>query len=153
MKSRTVTKTSVFPAAKEVVFSRLKELKTLQYIATPFATFTPVNSAENLIWEKNRDFAFRFKLFSILPLGIHTIHVVEFDELSCEIYTNERNPYVPVWNHRINLKETGTGKTQYTDEVEIYAGWKTPFVYLWAKRFYAHRQRKWLKLLQYDTEQ
>lgn len=37
--------------------------------------------------------------------------------------------------------------TEYTDEVEIYAGWKTPIVYLWAKMFYGHRQKKWIKLL------
>lgn len=37
--------------------------------------------------------------------------------------------------------------TQYTDEVEINAGWKTIFVYMWANAFYAHRQRKWKRLL------
>lgn len=29
----------------------------------------------------------------------------------------------------------------------IHAGWKTVFVWLWAKMFYAHRQRKWIRLL------
>ena len=37
--------------------------------------------------------------------------------------------------------------TKYTDKVEILAGWKTPFIWLWANAFYAHRQRKWITLL------
>jgi len=150
MKKSIVTRTSVFPSPINVVFNRLKELNTLQYIAAPLATFTPLNGAENLVWRKDEDFKFRFKLFNILPFGIHTIHVVEFDEGSCGIYTHETNTHVPIWNHRILLKSTGAGETQYTDEVEIYAGWKTPLVYLWAKFFYAHRQKKWIKLLQHD---
>lgn len=54
---------------------------------------------------------------------------------------------MPTWNHRITLDEIDAAHTGCTDEVEIDAGWKTPFVYLWAKAFYAHRQKKWLKLL------
>ena len=34
-----------------------------------------------------------------------------------------------------------------TFEVEIGAGWKTAAIWLWVKAFYAHRQRKWIKLL------
>lgn len=59
--------------------------------------------------------------------------------------------YVPTWNHRILLKPLGEKESQYTDVVEIYAGWKTPFVCLWAKIFYSHRHKKWLKLLNNKT--
>lgn len=153
MKRRTVTKTSVFPASKEVIFHLLKELKTLQYVAAPFASFSPLNGSEDMVWQEKIDLAFRLRLFGFLPLGIHTIHVIEFDQASCEIYTNETNRHVPVWNHRITLQPAGAGKTQYTDEVEIYAGWKTPLIYLWAKCFYAHRQKKWASLLRHSAEQ
>ena len=148
MKRRTVIKTSIFPSSKDTVFRLLRELNTLQYVAAPLATFSPLSGAEDMVWEKNSDFSFHLKLFGVLSAGIHTIHVAEFDEVSYEIYTNESNRYVPVWNHRITLKELKPQETQYTDEVEIYAGWKTPFIYFWAKGFYTHRQRKWIKLLQ-----
>lgn len=36
-----VQKTSVFPASREIVFENLRKLETLQYIASPFATFEP----------------------------------------------------------------------------------------------------------------
>jgi hypothetical protein len=37
--------------------------------------------------------------------------------------------------------------TEYTDRVEIRAGWKTAFIWAWANAFYAHRQRRWVRLL------
>jgi hypothetical protein len=59
--------------------------------------------------------------------------VVQFSETAHEIYTNEVNTHVPIWNHRIYLKPIDKETTEYTDEVEIYAGWKTAFVYIWQK--------------------
>lgn len=146
MPNKILIKTSVLPASKKEVFSRLTELKTLQHIAAPYATFTPENQKNDLVWEENAIFSFRFKLFSLLSLGTHTIKVISFSE-NGDIYTCEQNSHVPTWNHRIILKQLNQSATQYTDEVEIGAGWKTPFVYLWAKAFYSHRQRKWLELL------
>lgn len=46
---RTVKKTSVFPAPREIVFAKLQELSTLQYIAAPYATFTPVDPDDPMI--------------------------------------------------------------------------------------------------------
>ena len=66
--------------------------------------------------------------------------------------TNEHNTYVPTWNHKINLKDNGNGTTEYSDEVEIGAGWKTIFVWCWANLFYRHRQKKWIKLLKGKTD-
>ena len=75
----------------------------------------------------------------------HTIRIERFDEN--EIQSRESNEHIQVWDHRITLKDLG-GQTEYTDEVDIRAGWRTFFVWLWAKAFYAHRQRKWIKLLE-----
>lgn len=145
--NKTLTRTTILPASKNEVFRRLKELKTLQHIAAPYATFTPENNNDDLVWEESSVCSFRFKLFGLFPLGVHTIEVISFSE-NGDIYTHEHNSHVPVWNHRIILKQLNQSATQYTDEVEIGAGWKTPFIYFWAKAFYSHRQRKWLKLLE-----
>jgi len=147
MKRKTIIKTSRFPASEKNVFNKLKSMQTLQYIASPYATFTPINGGGDLNWKEGETFSFHFKLFGVIPFGVHTIKVIDFDEKTYRIYTNESNTYVPIWNHSILLKPLGDDGSQYTDEVEIYAGWKTPFVYLWAKCFYAHRQKKWVKLL------
>lgn len=147
MKNRVLTKTTLLPAEKDVIFRRMKQLKTLQYIASPYATFIPVSGENDLIWEEGQTLSFHFKLFGVIPFGVHTIHVNRFCEETCEVDTSEYNPHVPVWNHHIYLTEAGGDGVQYTDEVELNAGWKTPFVYLWACAFYRHRQKKWLKLL------
>ncbi len=146
---KIIRKTSVFPASRETIFLLLQRLETLQYIAKPYATFENIDGGNNLIWEPGGAFAFRLKMFGIIPLGTHTIRVREF----CvdTIYTSEGNPFCPVWNHRIELLENRRNYTTYTDEVEIDAGWKTPFVCLWAKAFYGHRQKKWLKLLKKEV--
>ena len=58
-----VRKTSVFPAPREEVLSRLQRLETLQYIAAPYATFTPVSETTDFRWEAGASSEYRFKLF------------------------------------------------------------------------------------------
>lgn len=147
MKSKTVIKTSIFPASEKEVFDKLKSIQTLQYIAAPYATFTPVNASDDFTWKVGKTFSFHFKLFGVIPFGVHTINVIDFDEITTRIYTNESNTHVPIWNHTILLEPMDDNRLRYTDKVELYAGWKTPFVTLWAKCFYSHRQKKWLRLL------
>ena len=89
--------------------------------------------------------AYRFRLFGVIPFGTHTIHIVRFDPDG--ISSCEGNEHVPVWNHDIQLIEKDETYTQYTDRVEIHADWKTVFIWLWANAFYAHRQRKWIRLI------
>ncbi len=141
-----VRRTSAFPASKDVVFEKLKQLSTLQYIAAHYASFEPVDQRVSS-WAVGSTSSYRFRLFGIIPLGIHTIRIEQFDRDS--VRSREGNAHVPVWNHTIRLMEKGN-KTIYTDEVVIEAGWKTVFVWLWAKAFYAHRQKKWIKLLKGD---
>ena len=139
-----VRKTSIFPAERTEVFARLQRLETLQFIAAPYASFTPVEESADFKWREGSVSAYRFKLFGLIPFGTHAIRIERFD--ADVIQSREGNEHVPVWNHRITLKDVGAG-TEYTDEVEIRAGWKTFFVLLWAMAFYAHRQKKWIRLL------
>ncbi|MBO4896744.1 MAG: hypothetical protein J5590_00415 [Clostridia bacterium] len=147
---KTVKKTCILPDSKKHVFKRLLKLKTLQYIAYPYATFTPVDRTDNMSWEVGSTSRFKFRLFGIIPFGTHTIHVIRF-ELDDGIYTHEENEHVPIWNHEIILEELPVNRCRYTDKVDIDAGWKTIFIWMWANCFYAHRQRKWIKLLNHRT--
>lgn len=139
-----VQKTSVFPAGRDAVFQKLQKLETLQYIAWPFATFEPVDNAVPT-WTVGGTFSYRFRLFGVIPFGTHTIHIVRFDPES--IRSREANEHVPVWNHDIIMEPVDANHTEYTDRVEIRAGWKTAFIWVWANAFYAHRQRRWIRLL------
>ena len=143
-----VRKTSVFPAKRDVIFEKLQRLETLQAVAAPYASFTPVTENAEPVWRVGGVSSYRFKLFGIVPFGTHTIRIERFD--MDVIQSRERNEYVPVWDHKITLRDKGK-ETEYTDEVKIQAGWKTAFIWLWAEAFYAHRQRKWIRLLQAKT--
>ena len=145
-----VQRTSVFPAGRDAVFQKLRRLSTLQTIAAPYAAFEPVQDAATA-WEAGSTSAYRFRLFGCIPFGTHTIHIVRFDPDG--ISSREGNAHVPVWNHDIKLRPLDQNRTEYTDRVEIHAGWKTPFVWLWSEAFYAHRQRKWVELLRRGERQ
>lgn len=144
-----VQKTSVFPAGRDTVFQKLRQLSTLQAVTTPYAAFEPVEGAATA-WEVGSTSSYRFKLFGFIPFGTHTIHIVRFDPDG--VSSREGNEHVPVWNHDIMLRALEDGRTEYTDRVEIHAGWKTAIVWLWAEAFYAHRQRKWIMLLQQEKQ-
>ncbi|WP_329886546.1 hypothetical protein [Pseudoramibacter faecis] len=139
-----VNRTTILPASRAVVFEKLQQPETLQYIAKPFAAFEPVGESVQE-WTAGSTSAYRFRLFGVIPFCTHTIHIVRFDQDG--ISSREENERVPVWNHEIKLIKLDGSRTEYTDRVEIKAGWKTIFIWLWAKAFYAHRQRKWVKLL------
>lgn len=146
----TVRRSSVFPASADEIFRRLQRLDTLQYIAAPLATFSPTGETPpdgELRWEAGKTFAFRLRLFGVIPLGDHVIRVLDFGDRPYAIFTRESNLSVPTWNHRIELSALDADRTRYTDDVEIGAGWKTPLIWFWAWFFYGHRQRKWIRIL------
>ena len=145
----TVEKSSIFSASKETVFRILRHPETLQTIAKPYAAFEPIGEAVSN-WEVGGTSAYRLRLFGVIPYGTHMIRILRFDPDG--VISRELNDHVPVWNHEIRLTKKDENHTRYTDRVENHAGWKTFFIWLWANAFYAHRQRKWIRLLQ-DTHQ
>lgn len=134
-----VLKTAVFPADRDTVFRKLQQLETLRYIAKPYATFQPVGDAPET-WEAGCTSSYRLRLLGLIPFGTHTIRILRFDPDG--VSSREGNEHVPVWDHDITLEALDGKQTRYTDRVEIRAGWKTVFIWLWAKAFYAHRQRR-----------
>ncbi len=144
-KQKTVTLSSVFPAAAEDVWQRLQQISTLQYIAKPFVIFTPLD--QDLTWLAGREFRFRLFVFGFIPIGIHVIRIEEFSaDGGYRIQTREHDPFMPVWNHLITLEPMGE-KTRYTDHVIMQARCFHGAALLWARLFYRHRQQRWLKLL------
>ena len=145
-RTKTVSVSSIFPATPEQIWERIARVETLQYIAAPYATFTPVDESKTLIWQEGEEMRFKLYLFGIFPLGVHTIRIKRFDRATGLISTEEGNQSVPVWNHEIRIRPLEEG-VQYTDTVAIGAGWKTGIVCAWSRLFYRHRQKKWLLLL------
>ncbi|MCR4860017.1 MAG: hypothetical protein K5910_05075 [Bacteroidales bacterium] len=147
----TIIRKSTFPAGTEEIWTRLQSLDSLQRVAAPFATFKPLGDRQDIQWKEGCSFALHLRIFGMIPLGIHTIRIVSLDQEILEIRSEESNPHVPVWNHLITLGHIDGRNTEYTDKVDIEAGWKTPLIYLWARSFYAHRQRKWIRILKKEA--
>ena len=120
-----VRRTSVFPAKREDVFRLLQRPETLQTVAAPYAYFVPADGQTDGEWQAGNESSYYFRLFGFIPFGIHTIHIERID--IDMIQSREHNRQVPVWDHKIMLRDLG-GRTEYTDAVEIEAGWKTIFI-------------------------
>ena len=129
----TVTKTPVFPAPREEVFRLLRKTDTPAYITGPFA---PAGEAADA-WEAGSISGYRLKRFGVFSFGIRTIHIPRFDPDGVRSREGNGITRVPL----------DAGHTEYTDRVEIRAGWKTVPVRLWARAFCARRQRRWRRLL------
>ena len=146
--SMIVDKTSVFPTNTDILWNKLQSLTSLQYVSKPYATFSPVENEEAFLWQQGESYSLKLKVFGLIPMGIHTIQILRFDKETLTICSKESNAHTPVWKHTIILEPIDNAHTRYRDMVEISAGWKTPFIYLWAKSFYSHRQKKWCQLLE-----
>lgn len=142
------TITTYFDCSEDELWEKIKEPWSLQYVAAPILSFRPKNDV-NLSgdWEVDKPYPLKLYLFSIIPLGTHTIKLVRIDKESKTIQSQEKGLLASVWNHDIQFVEIELGKVRYTDRIEIKAGLLTLFIWLFAHFFYRHRQRRWRVLL------
>lgn len=130
------------------LWQKISKPKSLQFVASPILAFAPVEPGVlDSEWEVGRDYPLRLYFLQFIPIGRHTIRLVKVDRDQNIIISHENGLLAPVWNHSISFQETKPGLVSYTDEIEIRAGWLTPFVWLFAHVFYRHRQRRWKVLL------
>lgn len=138
-----------FACTQSELWQKLSQPESLQFVASPLLTFTPLEPAVlDREWEVGRDYPLQLYFLRFIPLGRHKIKLVRIDREQNRISSRERGLLAPVWNHEISFREIEPGWVSYTDEIEIRAGWLTPFVWLFAQVFYRHRQRRWKVLLQ-----
>lgn len=135
------------------LWKEISKPESLQFVASPILSFVPIEPGVlDSEWEIGRDYPLKLYFLKLIPLGRHTIQLVKVDRDRNIISSRERGLLAPVWNHTILFQETRPGLVSYTDEIEIRAGWLTPFVWLFAHVFYRHRQRRWKVLLQNRQE-
>ena len=139
---------SHFPCSETELWRRIIEPRSLQFVASPLLTFTPIEAgALEREWQVDRDYPLRLYFMKLIPLGRHTIRLVKIDRSTNTILSEERGSLARVWNHRIHFRQVAPGKLAYEDEIEIRAGVLTPLIWSFARLFYRHRQRRWRVLL------
>lgn len=90
----------------------------------------------------------RLLLGVLLPIGEHTLNLQRLPTTGPGLVWHDagHSGLARVWDHRIHLEDY-YGMTRYTDEVEVRAGLLTLPAWLFARVYYAHRQRRLNRLV------
>lgn len=125
------------------LWDQISRPQSLQFVVSPLLKFRAVEPGTlDGEWEVGRDYQLQLYLLGHFPLGRHTIYLTRVDREQNTIASRERGLLARVWNHTIFFREITPGLVNYTDEIEIQAGWLTPFIWAFAHLFYHHRQRR-----------
>lgn len=70
----------------------------------------------------------------------HTMHIARLDPEARVIQSRESGNGIRRWDHRLSVHPDGA-LTRWTDTVVLDAGWRTPFVAIFAAYMYRRRHR------------
>lgn len=116
----------------------------LEFVCKGKIKFKPIDSGFPKFWKKGMEIKTRMLMYGFIPFGgIHTLKFVKVNHNNFSLLTNEKNSSVRLWNHKIEMKRLNENRIEYKDEIELYAGFITGFVAIWAESFYKYRQRRW----------
>lgn len=141
---RTVYVESVLPAPAELVWDEVQRSRLLLTVVRPLVVIAPVDAPHfPERWAEGITLRCRSYLFGLIPLGVRTIRFERIDLRAREIQSRERDKLIRRWDHLIRVQDAGDGRTRYSDEIVIEAGWMTWPVWAFANWLYRHRQRRW----------
>ena len=145
---RTLELSTDLNASPDAVWDAVRQPKLLLHVAKGVLSFKPVHPpAFPDYWEPGEyEVAMYWKGF--LPVGRQIIGVSFPEPKNGVRYVrdNGRSGMIRTWDHLIAIAPAPDGRTRYTDTLRLEAGALTPFVFLFASRFYRHRQRRWRAL-------
>ena len=139
----------------ETVWTQVHRPALLEHIAWPLIRFTyrePRTPPPT--WVEGR-YRVGMWSFGILPLGGQWVGIeypggTSIADGRAVLRDNGSGALIRKWDHWIFLEDIGEGRTRYTDRLDVEAGLLTPFIWLFARVFYGHRQRKWHRLITTD---
>ena len=136
--------TTHFNTPPDRIWEEVNKPGLLLFVARPFIRFEPVEPQKLPDRWREEDYVFRIWLFGALPLGRQTIGISRPTKKgnSRELRDTGHSALIKRWDHLISVEADGDG-TRYTDRIEIDAGFVTLAVAAFARRFFAHRQRRW----------
>lgn len=144
-----VQRTSVFDASAERVWAEVQTSRLLMHVAAPLIVFAPAGGARLPdVWTPGRYRVWMW-LFGILPMGRQWVCIEHIDVPPGHygIRDNGAGDLVRIWDHVITIEPMDEGRCRYTDRVDVKAGLLTPFIWVFARVFYGHRQRRWRALI------
>jgi len=140
-----IVRSVTLPITAEQAFELLRHSATLVKVAAGMVEYDNADDFPAQ-WEINSTVNLRPRIWGI-PQGDHFVEFVLIDADQQLLVTNEYGGKIKSWHHRMELKNFADRSCLYTDRIVIDAGLFTWVVWLFAKLFYRHRHRRWLRLL------
>jgi len=135
------------------VWYEVNRPQLLLFVAWPMIHFAPLDPPDwPERWEE-REYVVSMRLWGFFWIGDQVIAISRPTAREGTRYIRDygRSASVSKWDHLIIVEPCGH-RTRYVDRVEIDAGLFTPIVVAFARRFYAHRQRRWMALVRSGFE-
>lgn len=142
------SRTVLLPASPHEVWAAVQNPSLMVHVARPLAVMRFGGGAPwPQQWEPG-EHKVDVRLFGFLPMGWQVIDIHLLPEEGGVRRAEGRgySPLIRRWHHVIEVAPGEHGGARYTDHLDIGAGFLTPFVSLFARTLFAHRQRRLLRL-------
>ncbi|MEL7042703.1 MAG: hypothetical protein AAGL90_14345 [Pseudomonadota bacterium] len=145
---KTIEISTVLNADPRIVCEHLERSELLRYVTKGVLKFKPIDPPEfPEVWQAG---SYKASIYwkGFLPVGWQVIRI-ETQPMRGETWSLRDNGYgwlIKTWDHIIETTPHEEG-CLYTDRIRIEADMLTPFVALFAGRFYRHRQKRWQRLV------
>ena len=140
----TIELSTRLDASPDLVWECVNTPRLLQYVAAGWLKFLPIDPpAFPERWE-DREYRLALRAFGLLPLGWQIVGIERprAEDGRRILRDNGRSPLLRCWDHRIIVEADPAGGTRYSDRVSIEAGILTVPITVFARGFFAHRQRR-----------
>ena len=133
------------PISAECVWKALLKINTFLFITKGMLGFYGSEHWPEF-FQEGLELETRLLFFHILPGWKHSLRVVSINNDNLELKSEESGGLVRKWNHEISVKKLSDNCCNYTDEIDIDAGFFTLLVWIYAQIFYRYRQERWRRL-------
>ncbi|MDJ0629311.1 MAG: hypothetical protein QNJ44_13715 [Rhodobacter sp.] len=146
--------TTTLAAPIDAIWDALQKPATLIHVSKGFLSFRPVDPPQLPDRWSPGDYRVSLRAFGILPIGqqVMGVEFPEMDPPKRALRDNGSGAIARVWDHWIILEPLTATATRYTDRIRVEAGLITPLIMPWVRAFYAHRQRRWHRLIANDFD-
>ena len=91
--------------------------------------------------DQGEAFTVKLKRWGWFPMGSWTMKVVERDDESFVLRSEEHGGLVRLYKHRLSIEPTGPNSCRYTDHIDLDAGFLTPLIFPTFKKMYLRRHQ------------
>lgn len=134
------------PTSADRVWAAMRHPVSFLYVTRGLFGFPVLTGRTEEFHERDHGSG-RLTLFHVIPLWRHTIRLVELDETTRTMRSNEHGGTIRTWNHTLHSEPLGPDRCRDADTVEIDAGPLTALTAFTARLIFRYRQRRWRRLV------